>query len=194
MKTLVITGGIGSGKTEVCSYIESKGIPVYYSDARAKALYDENPAIVLDIEEALGEKVTGPDGLLDKKKLASLVFSDSGKLDILESIVHPYIFEDFIRWRNDHFDVAPFLVMESAIILKKPLFRSLADRILFVDVPEEIRLARAMERDSATKEAILTRMRAQHFDLDMVDMVIQNDSDLASLYKKVDNVLQTIWE
>ena len=193
MKTLVITGGIGSGKTEACLYLESKGYPVYFSDVRAKALYSENPAIVLDVEEAIGEKITCPDGTLDRGKLAGIVFSNPEKLKILEDIIHPYIFEDFIRWRNDHFDVAPFLVMESAILLEKPMFRSLADKIVLIEASQEIRVARAMQRDSATRESILNRMMAQHFDEDMVDAVIMNDSDLPSLYKKIDNILQTIW-
>lgn len=193
MKTLVITGGMGSGKTEVCNYLESRGIPVYNSDARTKALYAENPAIVYDIQEALRENVIGPGGMLDRKKLGSIVFSDKEKLTALENIVHPFVFEDFIRWRNDHFDVAPFLIMESAILLEKPLFRSLCDKVLLVDAPEDIRLERAMQRDGASREAILGRMRAQHFDHSKADAVVMNDSDLNTLYKKVDKVLETIW-
>jgi len=193
MKTLVITGGMGSGKTEVCNYLESRGIPVYNSDARTKALYAENPAIVYDIQEALQENLIGPGGMLDRKKLGSIVFSDKEKLTALENIVHPFVFEDFIRWRNDHFDVAPFLIMESAILLEKPLFRSLCDKVLLVDAPEDIRLERAMQRDGASREAILGRMRAQHFDHSKADAVVMNDSDLNTLYKKVDKVLETIW-
>jgi len=107
--------------------------------------------------------------------------------------VHPYVFEDFIRWRNDHFDVAPFLIMESAILLEKPLFRSLYDKVLLVDAPENIRLERAMQRDGASRDAIIVRMQAQHFDHSKVDAVVMNDSDLSTLYKKVDKVLETIW-
>ena len=50
MKTLVITGGIGSGKSVVSEYLSSKGIPVYDCDSRTKALYYENPLLVMDIE------------------------------------------------------------------------------------------------------------------------------------------------
>jgi len=193
MKTLVITGGIGSGKSEVCNYLESKGIPVYNSDVRTKALYAENPAIVYDIQETLAETIIGPDNRLDTKKLGNIVFADKNKLTALENIVHPYVFEDFIRWRNDHFDVAPFLIMESAILLEKPLFRSLCDKVLLVDAPQDIRLARAMQRDGASRDAILIRMQAQHFDYNKVDAVVINDYDLNTLYKRVDKILETIW-
>ena len=190
MKTLVVTGGIGSGKSEVCAYLEKKGIPVYNSDQRAKALYDENPAIVSDIEEALGVVLTDPEGRLDRRKLASIVFSDPEKLKILEDIVHPLIFEDFLRWRNDHFDVAPFLVMESAILMEKPLFHSLADKILLIDAPLEVR---AMLRDDSSRDAVVIRMKSQRFDKSKVDAVIENDKDLKTLYRKTEETLQTIW-
>ena len=74
MKTLVITGGIGSGKTVVARYLSSKGIPVYDCDSRTKALYYENPLVVMDIEEALGESVTDQDGVLDRKKLGKPLY------------------------------------------------------------------------------------------------------------------------
>ncbi|MCQ2149524.1 MAG: dephospho-CoA kinase [Bacteroidales bacterium] len=193
MKTLAVTGGIGSGKSEVCRYLESVGIPVYNSDIRAKLLYDENPVIVMDIQEALGCDITGPDGKLDRKKLGRIVFSDSNKLSILEGIVHPYVFEDFIRWRNDHFDEAPFNAMESAIMLERPLFRSLCDKVLFVDAPFEKRLERAMLRDSTSEEVVRARMKAQKFDKSKVDAVVMNDSDLKTLFGRVDKILQTIW-
>ena len=81
---MVITGGIGSGKTVVARYLASKGIPVYDCDSRTKALYFENPLVVMDIEEALGESVCDAEGALDRGKLGSLIFSDKSKLALVE--------------------------------------------------------------------------------------------------------------
>ena len=86
MKTLVVTGGIGSGKSTVCRYFASRGIPVYDSDSRTRSLYDRCPELVSRIGEVLGCSVTGPDGRIDRRKLASVIFSDSSMLEKLEGI------------------------------------------------------------------------------------------------------------
>ena len=193
MKTLVVTGGIGSGKSLVAGYLASKGIPVYDSDSRAKLLYDSHPDMVARIEEALGCPLRDADGRLDRKALAGQIFGDPRKLSLVESIVHPYVFSDFLDWRNSHFGVAPFVVLESAIFLQKPLFRPLADKILLVEAPEDVRLARILQRDGSSKAEVVRRMRAQRVDSSLADAVIVNDADVATLLDKVDSALETIW-
>ena len=103
MKTLVVTGGIGSGKSTVCRYFASRGIPVYDSDSRTRSLYDRCPELVSRIGEVLGCSVTGPDGRIDRRKLASVIFSDSSMLEKLEGIVHPAVKDDFVAWREPFF-------------------------------------------------------------------------------------------
>ena len=88
---LAVTGGIGSGKSAVCSVLASRGIPVYDSDSRTKALYVEVPGLMSRISEALGTDAADPDGRPDTRKLASLVFSDPEKLRLLEEIVYPEV-------------------------------------------------------------------------------------------------------
>ena len=194
VKTLVITGGIGSGKTVVAGYLSSKGIPVYDCDGRTKALYYENPLLVMDIEEALGESVTDADGSLDRKKLSSLIFSDKSKLAKVEAIVHPMVYEDFVRWRDDRVKEAPFVVMESAIFLEKPLFHDLADAVILLEAPGHIRVERAVRRDKSNARTVRQRMKAQRYDRRRVDAVIVNDSDIPALYRRVDKVMEEIKE
>ena len=189
MKTLVITGGIGSGKTVVAQYLSSKGIPVYDCDSRTKALYYENPLVVMDIEEALGESVTDQDGVLDRKKLGAIIFGDKSKLAKVEEIVHPMVYEDFVRWRDDRVKEAPFVVMESAIFLEKPLFHDLADAVILVKAPNFLRVERAARRDNINAKTVRQRMKAQRFDRRRVDAVILNGSDIPTLYKKVDKAM-----
>ena len=192
MKTLVITGGIGSGKTVVARYLSSKGIPVYDCDSRTKALYYENPLVVMDIEEALGESVTDQDGVLDRKKLGAIIFGDKSKLAKVEEIVHPMVYEDFVRWRDDRIKEAPFVVMESAIFLEKPLFHDLADAVILVKAPNFLRVERAARRDNINAKTVRQRMKAQRFDRRRVDAVILNGSDIPTLYKKVDKAMDKI--
>ena len=194
MKTLVITGGIGSGKSVVSEYLSSKGIPVYDCDSRTKALYYENPLLVMDIEEALGESVTDQDGFLDRKKLGSVIFSDKEKLAMVEAIVHPMVYEDFVRWRDDRIKEAPFVVMESAIFLEKPLFHDLADAVLLLKAPGIVRVERAVRRDKSSARSVLQRMKAQRYSTKNVDAVIVNNSDIPSLYAKVDKVMEELKE
>ena len=122
--TLAVTGGIGSGKSLVCSMFAASGIPVYDSDLRTRALYDSSPGLLARISSALGTDVSGPDGKADRRKIASAVFPDPSRLALLEAVVHPEVRRDFSLWKAE-FDGAgvPFVIIESAIILEKPFFR-----------------------------------------------------------------------
>lgn len=195
MKTLIVTGGIGSGKSLVCSYLSEKGIPVYDADTRTKTLYVENPLIVKDIEDALGSVLTDDTGRLDRRRLGEIVFRQPDKLKMLEDIIHPLVFEDFIEWRNRMFEKnVPYVVMESAIFLEKPLFRSLANKVLLVEAPDDIRVSRVSERDSCSEENVGLRMKVQHYDKSLVDFVLVNDSDKETLRNRLDEILNVLWK
>lgn len=191
MLTLVVTGGIGSGKSEVCHYLETKGIPVYDSDSRAKSLYDSDRELVERISAALGCRISDDSGKVDRKALASVIFSDSRRLEALESVVHPRVLEDFIAWRDAH-SGADIVVMESAIFLQKPLFHPYVDKVVLVDAPIEMRVMRACRRDNADEQKIRARMAAQTFDTAAADYLIINDSGLDVLHERTDMVLKEI--
>ena len=211
MRTLVITGGIGSGKSSVCALLEGRGVPVYDSDSRTKALYDNDRELLERIGSAMGCRITDDEGLLDRKLLASMIFSDGRLLDKLESVVHPAVLDDFIQWKllqegeicwNDAAGEVPFVVMESAIILEKPLFRNVADKVLLVDAPYQVRLARASKRDGAAPEEVERRMARQPllnaFSLGLerpdADFVLTNDGEYGALDAKVDSLLHILWK
>lgn len=191
MVTAVVTGGIGSGKSEVCRYLASAGVPVYDSDSRTKALYDRDGLLVGKICEAVGCDVRNAAGGVDRQKLASLVFADSDRLSRLESVVHPRVLEDFLAWRKG-FEGAPVVVMESAIYLQKPMFHPYVDVVVLVDAPQDVRLERACLRDGADREKIRSRMASQSFDRAAADYIIDNDSDLEALHRKTDRVMEMI--
>ena len=191
MRTLLVTGGIGSGKSAVCAYLSERGVPVYDSDAAARRLYEDDPGLVPALEKAFGMKFRSPDGLLDRRKLASVIFSAPQRLEMLESVVHPAVLKDFLAWRSRHAD-APFVVMESAIALDKPLFDGVYDAVLLVTAPEPIRLERACRRDGTGPEAVMARMRAQHFDPLRADGVVNNDLDPDTLRRRTDIVLKLL--
>ncbi|MCQ2140812.1 MAG: dephospho-CoA kinase [Bacteroidales bacterium] len=188
MKTILLTGGIGSGKSVVAAYLRSKGYPVYDSDSRAKGLYDSSASLLEAVREEFGDEVIGPDDRLDRKALASKVFGDADALSRLNALVHPAVLQDFLDWREQQ-KGADVVVMESAIALGIKMFRELADAVAYVDAPLELRITRACERDGASREAIAARIQAQHFDMSLVDAVIANDSGLQELYAETDRAL-----
>ena len=193
MRTLVVTGGIGSGKSSVCAHLASKGIPVYDSDSRTKALYDSDPALVPALETALGLSLRDSDGGLDRKALAAAVFDDPARLAALEAVVHPCVYDDFVRWRDAQPASVPFVVFESAIFQQKPLFHPLADRVLLVDAPQTLRMERVSTRDALSPEEVRRRMAVQRVDADAADAVLVNDGTPEDLTAKVDAILETIW-
>lgn len=187
MKIVFVTGGIGSGKSAVCKMLSKLGVPVYDSDSRTKSLYDTDPDLIPSLESALEvDSLRQDDGKLDKRKLSSVIFSDKEKLQKLESIVHPAVLKDFLKFAESYqtSDV-PFVVMESALVLQKPLFDGVADLVVLVDAPLEVRIDRACKRDSAKRESIVERIGNQLIDKSKADVIINNDSDLETLQQRV---------
>lgn len=199
MKTVILTGGMGSGKSAVCAFLKARGVPVYDSDSRTKSLYDRVPALVGSLEAAMGTGLRAADGRLDKAKLASLIFGDPERKAVVESIVHPAVLADFLRWKRWHrpkgwtYGPVPFVVLESAIILSCPVFDGVGDRTVLVDASEEVRLARAVARDGSDPEAALRRIRQQRFDLSRVDAVLRNDGTLEDLAAGTDRVFLNLF-
>lgn len=205
MRTFAVTGGIGSGKSVVCSILSERGIPVYDSDSAAKRLYREDDALLDAVEGAFGQSFRTPTGSPDLKKLASVVFSSPEKLRTLESIVHPAVMADFRRWRAmwaskfedmpsgpDFFGGEPFCVMESAIILQKQEFLAVVDKVALVDAPLQSRLKRACERDNVDPSEVIKRMAAQRFDLSKADAIIRNDGTIDDLQLEVSRVFKEL--
>ena len=199
MKTVILTGGMGSGKSAVCAVLKARGVPVYDSDSRTKSLYDRDPALVGALEAALGTGLRAADGRLDRAKLASLIFQDPALKAAVEAIVHPAVLADVRRWKRWHrpkgwtYGPVPFVVLESAIILSCPVFDGVGDRTVLVDASEEVRLARAVARDGSAPEAVLRRIRQQRFDLSRVDAVISNDGSLEDLAAAADRVFLNLF-
>lgn len=187
MKVLGCTGGIGSGKTYVSRIFAGMGIPVYHSDDKAKHIYDSNPRLLEQIAELLGRDVVR-DGVLQRQLMASRIFNDRRLLDRVEQLVHPAVLEDFGRWKEEmerNPEVkAGFVVLESAILLEKPLVRQVADKVLTISAPLELRVERVMRRDGMSREKVMERILLQWDDRKreaMADFIIFADGKRALL-------------
>jgi len=187
MLTVIVTGGIGSGKSAVCALLRERGIPVYDCDSRVKELYTVRKSLIPRLEKALGAPLRQADGTLDKARLASLIFSDRSARETVEGIVYPVLLQDFKRWRSRQ-KGAPFVALESAIILSKPVFDGLAQAVVLVTAPEEVRIQRVMARDGVSREQVQQRLQAQSIPLEKVNVTLVNDGSPEALSAAVDRV------
>ena len=193
--TLLITGGIGSGKSLVSRYMEELGVPVYDSDSRTKALYEGE--LLSRLETALGTRLRTEDGRFDKRALARLIFSDNVNMSKMERVVYPAVIEDFEAWKNEvSEDIGKcggkIVAMESALALTKPAFSGIFDIVLAVRAPEELRVKRACERDGVDAAAGRERIRNQSVDVSAADYIIDNDGTPEELRAKTEAVLREI--
>ena len=182
-KTVIgITGGIGSGKSAILEAFAALGVPAYDCDSRTKELYREDAALAAEVAWLLGAEVLDADGFLDTRKMAARLFGDRSLLEKLEAIVHPAVASDFLKWAEGQ--TSDIVILESAILLEKPLFDKFADFVITVSAPEEVRVERAMKRDGATREQVLRRMENQWTDAQRemrADMTVITDDRTAYL-------------
>lgn len=150
------------------------GAPVYYADREAKRLMQQNPALIQTIKEHFGEAAY-TDGKLNRNYLSDIVFKDRSKLELLNSLVHPYTIEDGKNWmKHQH---TPYAMKEAALIFESGN-QAEFDFIIGVYAPLSLRLARTMQRDNETRDRILQRMDNQIEDsikIKLCDFVVTND-------------------
>lgn len=181
MRTIGITGGIGSGKSFVCRLMERMGIAIYDCDKEAKALYDKDEKLKADMIALFDEKLYAtPEGTLDRSYLAELIFSDKALLQKVNALVHPAVRRDIDVWKaKQKHEGHSLAIIESAILLSSEGLRSRVDEVCVVIAPIELRIERAMRRDKADLASIRQRMAVQMSDEELTkyaDYIIHNDN------------------
>ncbi|WGK94209.1 MULTISPECIES: dephospho-CoA kinase [Flavobacterium] len=159
-KIIGLTGGIGSGKTTLATYMQSLGIPVFIADEEAKKLM-QSAEVLRKIQAVFGE-VVFKNGQLNRQELASIVFAKPEKLNQLNGIIHPVVKKQFKIWLDQH-QSAPFVVYEAAILFESGSYQN-CDAIITITAPLEDRIVRVMQRDNSSREQVLNRINAQWTD------------------------------
>lgn len=175
MKKIGLTGGIGSGKSTVAEIFSRLGVPVFVSDRVAASLQENNEALKSDIIRIFGAEIY-PDGKLNRKKLAGLVFTDKKKLEQLNAVVHPAVQKAFEKFCAEN-KQAKFVLKESAILFEIGDDKNL-DGMIVVSAPDALRIKRVMLRDGIEEEAVRQRIKNQMKQEDKIkkaDYVILND-------------------
>lgn len=191
-KVICISGGIGSGKSTVCRYLEERGYPVYYSDLRAKALMESNSQIRAQLIAVFGTAIYTDNEELNRPELARQIFNDPDLKQSLESIVHPRVHEDFMQWSKEQ--KSPLLFKESPLALE--IDDQSCQTILVVHAEAELRISRVLSRNSNwSREDVEARMRNQLSDeqrLQLAHQVLDNSGTPEALREKLDQLL-TKW-
>ena len=172
-KIIGLTGGIGSGKTTVANHFIAAGIPVYIADDEARKIM-QSPEILREIEKIFGS-VIFKNEVLNRQKLAEIVFSNSDKLKQLNAIIHPAVKKHFGNWILNYKN-SPFVIYETAILFECGSYKD-CDKIITVTAPLETRIERVIQRDKTTRENVLKRIKKQWTDdqrLGKSDFVIEN--------------------
>lgn len=157
MLKIGLTGGIGSGKSTVAKVFESLGVPVYKADDEAKKLMATDPQLINLIKKHFSEEVY-KEGKLDKAYLASIVFNNKEKLNLLNSLVHPFTIEDGKSWMKRQ--QTSYAIKEAALIFESGS-QGEFDFIVGVYAPETLRIHRTIQRDKTDKELVRLRMQNQ---------------------------------
>ena len=164
-----ITGGIGSGKSTIARELARRGFVVYDCDQEAKRIITENQEVQRKIMDLLGEE-SFVDGIYNTAYVAQRVFAEPNLLERLNAIVHPAVKKDILTKKPDF--------IESAILYEAG-FDAMCNKVVVIDAPEEVRLARTIARDYQGDDSptnirkVQARMRAQK--IPSGDLSILND-------------------
>jgi dephospho-CoA kinase len=173
MKIIGLTGGIGSGKSTVLELFKNLGVKTYSADESAKKLVNTDPNLINLLKSSFGINIYHK-GLLNTRKLSKIVFEDTEKLKLLNSIIHPAVARDFKLFLNSINE--DYIVKEAAIIFETKSENNY-DKIIFIQSPLEIRIERVTMRDNISREEVMKRINNQldeNLIINKCDYVIAN--------------------
>ena len=190
-KIIGLTGGIGSGKSTVASYIASKGIPVYIADDVAKKIMNRK-SVITEVSALFSENILDDNNKLDRKKIASIVFNNPSKLQQLNAVIHPKVKIHFLNWLKRHRN-HPFIIKEVAILFETGGNKD-CDEVILVTAPEKLRIQRTMNRDNTDEVSVRERIKNQLSDeiKKKSSNFIINNIELENTLRETDKVIQIL--
>jgi dephospho-CoA kinase len=180
-----LTGGIGSGKSTITRLLAGFGIEVIDADDVSRSLVTPGSPALASLVERFGTGILNADGSLKRERLRGLIFSDPKARAWVEQLLHPLIREGILERINNSQSL--WLLVSAPLLLESKAY-DFIDRVLVVDVPESVQLARTMLRDNATKEEVTRIMRSQlprGKRIAAADDIIENTGDTLQLQEEV---------
>ena len=194
MFCLICTGGVGSGKSYTAKIFSRLGIPAYIADIRTKELYSTDKGLLNELTALLGDEIIAG-GVLRRDVMASKIFGNPYLLKKVNEIVHPKVLADYEKWRGERRrEGVEIVLFESAIFFESPMFHHIADKIMVVFAPLEVRINRVMRRDGLSRDQVMERIRSQISDEERMrraDYIVYTDGKRAVLPQLL-NVLESI--
>lgn len=189
---LGITGGIASGKSTVSGYLKSKNIPIVDADAISHKVMGKGKPLLKLIEEEFGSMFF-VDGRLDRQLLGQYCFQSKDRVEKLNSLVHPFIFEEMEKQLEENKN-APIVVLDAPLLIETGLHNR-CDKVLIVTCTRGKREARAIKRSNLPKLEVRKRMDQQLPDSERkkyADYIISNNGTIENTFRQVDKVLKEL--
>jgi dephospho-CoA kinase len=181
-----LTGGIGSGKTAVSDRFAALGIDIVDADVVGRVIMDPGRPAFREIVDHFGEDIVKDDGRIDRAALRRKVFADPAERRWLERLTHPLIGRELREGIEGA--RSPYVLLVNPIMIESGGWRR-TNRLLVVDVPEDLQIRRTMKRDANTEAEVRNIIAAQasrERRLELADDVIVNDGELEALDPQVD--------
>lgn len=180
-----ITGGIGSGKSACTNYLKQRGFTIVDADLLTREAYQH---ALTPLQNAFGNDIV-TDGTVDRKKLASIVFTSDAAMQQLNAILHP-IMAELARKQLERANSTAVL---DAAILFETGWDQLVDRTITVVCPLETRIQRIIQRDNTTRDRAIARIHAQLTDEEKIrrtDHVIYNVGSFEYMFQQLNHIFE----
>lgn len=185
-----LSGGIGSGKTAVSDRFATRGITVVDADVIARQVVEPGSDALKAIQQHFGDAIVGANGELRRAELRKRVFSNAEDKQWLEALLHPLIATETLNQLEQA--KGAYVIYVSPLLVEGGQ-KALCDRLLVIDVPESVQVARTMTRDDndqAQVERIMASQASRQQRLDAADDVVDNSGDIEQLDAKVETLHQ----
>jgi dephospho-CoA kinase len=185
-----LTGGIGSGKSTVARLLERRGAVVIDADHLAREAVAKGSPGFAQVVGAFGASIVGPDGDLDRKALAAIIFSDPERKATLEGIVHPEVGRRFGEQVDELRGTDRVVVYVSPLLVELGLAPAF-DVVIVVTASPHLRVSRVASGRDLSPEDVRARMAAQATDeqrMEVAHILVDNDGSLAELEPQVDRI------
>ena len=187
MYVVALTGGIGSGKSEVSQLFESLSVPVVDVDVISRNLTATNGEMVVKIAELFGDDFITPEGAIDRAKMRDHIFANTAEQKKLEALLHPVIHAKACRALDSN-QAAPYQILAIPLFFETDRYNGLVKRTLLVDCDEATQIARTVARSNLTEQsvrAIIATQASRSYRRALADDIIENNASLADLKLKV---------
>ena len=188
-----VTGGIGSGKSTVCHFLSEMGCSLFEADMVARQLQLQDSEVIDGIKTLFGPEVYSVDGagqlVLDRKKIAATVFSSPEKLEALNTLIHPKVFNEFQKAVHDAENQGSKILVKEAAILFESGSNKQLDVVVVVVADEQQRIERAVRKGMGSAEEIIKRIALQWPQkklIEKADYVVVNNGSQEELKKETE--------